>query len=289
MPELPEVENLCLSLRPHLTDHHIAAVRIHRSDIIDFTHADPRQTASSMLLRGQTIARILRYGKKLALVAENGAAISIGLGMTGQLWYIPPHQRLPCRGHIHITWRIKGRTNNPTGRLIFRDVRRFGRIRAFDSVAAMQSIEWSQLGPDALNSPAESLISRLQRTRSPIKAALLDQRLVAGIGNIYADESLFHARIHPLTPAANLPRERFNQLVRSIFTTLRQAVDNGGTTLRDFNDADEAPGRNQHYLAVYGRAGKKCLICGTPLRVIRIRQRSTTFCPHCQTQNHDTL
>jgi len=235
-----------------------------------------------MLLRDQTIVRILRYGKKLALVAENGATISIGLGMTGQLWYIPPHQRLPCRGHIHITWSIEDHSNDSTARLIFRDIRRFGRIRVFDSVTSMRSLEWNKLGPDALNSPAKLIISSLRRTRSPIKAALLDQRLIAGIGNIYADESLFRARIHPLTPATDLSGRRFNQLAHSISTTLHQAVDNGGTTLRDYNDANGTPGRNQHYLAVYGRAGRECPECGIALRVIRIRQRSSTFCPHCQ-------
>jgi len=300
MPELPEVEHLRRTLNPVVIGQWIADLRIHRSDVIrggddnpafpdhdDFGRESRHRRRRALLLGGR-IASLHRHGKQLAMVTADGRALCIGLGMTGQLWYIPAGHRLPNRAHVHLTWRLTADAENenrprpPHARLVFRDARRFGSIRPFASFARLESERWARLGVDALCVSAAELRTAVARTRSPIKAALLDQHRIAGIGNIYADEALFEAGIHPFTPADRLEARQITRLARAIRMVLRQGLHNGGTTLRDYVDANGQPGRNGLTLAVYGREGQPCVRCRAPLHTGRLQGRSTSWCPACQ-------
>ena len=165
---------------------------------------------------------------------------------------------------------------------MFRDPRRFGGLWCYASRESMEAERWSRLGPDALSIDARTLSKRLGRTRRAIKAALLDQRLLAGLGNIYADEILFAARIHPLSRSASIPPAHCRRLAETIRRVLRQAITAGGSTLRDYVDGQGRPGTYVLRHLVYGRRGKPCARCRRPLRSRPVAQRTTVYCPSCQ-------
>jgi formamidopyrimidine-DNA glycosylase len=283
MPELPEVESLRRSLEPHLLGRTVASAALRRRDICESYRAGRRtRTTPADLLEGVTIERLLRHGKQLAIIADSGAVLCVHLGMSGQLLFSPsPPRGGPERGrptsHIHALWTLQ-----PTGHLYFRDPRRFGGLWTFDSLKALQDHRWSSLGPDALTITQKQLQSALEGSRRAIKAALLDQEALAGVGNIYADEALFLARIRPGRRVANLKASEVAALAEAIRTVLTRSIASGGSTLRDYRDANGQPGSTQQTLAVYGRAGQNCTRCLTMLKHAQIAQRTTVWCPACQ-------
>ncbi|MHC4107643.1 MAG: Fpg/Nei family DNA glycosylase, partial [Planctomycetota bacterium] len=202
------------------------------------------------------------------------------LGMSGQLHYVPAGQRPPRRDHVHCMWWIT--THRGSGRLVFRDPRRFGGLWTFSSMDHLRRDRWSRLGPDALTISAAALHRRLRGTRRRLKAALLDQRLLCGIGNIYVDESLFAARIHPCSVSLALPPRQTQALASAIRATLRHAIRAGGSTFRDYLDGRGQPGRYTTRHQVYGRAGSPCLSCGRALERQEVGQRTTVACRRCQ-------
>lgn len=282
MPELPEVEHLRRSLVPILVGRAIASVRLHRRDVV----TGPRRPAD--LFAGAAVRDALRKGKQLALVADTGRAMCIHLGMTGQLLALPLHARVAPPTHAHVEWRLAahaGPTDHQAGppeptRLVFRDPRRFGGVWTYPSLEALVEARWSALGPDALTITPCELAPRLVATSRPIKAALLDQSVLAGVGNIYADEALFRAGVAPTHAAARIAD--LDGLCRAIRDTLDAAIAAGGSTLRDYRDATGAPGGFQRRHAVYGRGGEPCLRCGARLSSAAIAQRTTVWCPACQ-------
>ncbi len=281
MPELPEVENLKRTLEPLIVGAKIHAVRLFRRDIVRL-HAPSRQGKSiyDQLLAGRRIACLVRRGKQLAIVADDGSTLCIQLGMTGQLWYLRRHQRLHQNDHVHCVWQLSRRARR--GRLVFRDPRRFGRLTAFASFTELESSSWAALGPEAVTIRSNTLRQRLRSTRRAIKSALLDQHIIAGIGNIYADEALFTAHIHPESRADKLAHDDSQTLAKSIRSILQRAVLSGGSTIRDYTDA---LGRNGSFASehrVYGRSGQLCVRCTTRLESRFVGQRSTVFCPYCQ-------
>jgi formamidopyrimidine-DNA glycosylase len=169
------------------------------------------------------------------------------------------------------------------GRIEFRDPRRFGGVWTFASFPELVERRWKSLGPDALTATAGAVFDRLQRTRRPIKAALLDQNLLAGLGNIYVDELLFRCGVHPLTPCDRLDRPRVRTMVSHMRRLLGSAVEAGGSTLRDYVDAEGRAGGFQNLHRVYGRAGLFCKRCGKSLKDLRVAGRMTVYCPGCQT------
>ena len=285
MPELPEVERVRMCLDSLLPGRRVIGLHRYRPGV---THAvrtpasrgtgraGPPATRAELLL-GARIVRLERVGKELAIHANDGRTICCHLGMSGQLLSLQPHARMSRTDHVHISWRF-----DDGSRLVFRDPRRFGGIWAFPTPACLLNTRWSHLGPDAASIRADVLDRRLSHTRRAIKAGLLDQRIVAGIGNIYADESLFVAGLHPLTPANRLGDARTRLLATAIRTVLREAIRSDGSTLRDFVDPLGRPGRTQFTHRVYGRGGVPCLRCGSTLLTTRIAQRMTVFCPVCQ-------
>jgi formamidopyrimidine-DNA glycosylase len=294
VPELPEVESLRLSLLPKLLGRTVTSARLFRRDIL-VAPGDPvggfsrQRTAaakgslrlairpkpyrSADLLVGSTITALTRHGKQLAILTPDRAMI-VQLGMTGSIDFLAPDEKRDT--HAHALW-----TLDTSLRFRFHDPRRFGSLRIFRSTADLNA-HWSTLGPDALTITDEELRSALADTRRPIKAALLDQSILAGVGNIYADESLFLARVHPATIAAQIPSNAVARLADAIRSTLAAAVTAGGSTLRDYTDANGSPGTYVASHRVYGRGGLACLTCGSKLSHALLAQRTTVWCPQCQ-------
>lgn len=239
------------------------------------------------LLEGLSIDTVTRHGKQLAIVAgpsSAGPCVCVHLGMSGTLRYRDeprepgkPNGRGPAAKHVHVTWYL---SNGAT--LAFRDPRRFGGLWTFNALADLQQQRWRQLGPDALVIRTRQLAKNLSRTRRPVKAALLDQSIIAGIGNIYADEALYVSRLHPLTPGCELTPDHLRIVTGALKAVLRKALRAGGSTLRDYRDADGGEGRFQNAFQVYSRKGQDCLNCGDGLDSILVAGRTTVYCPHCQ-------
>ncbi len=286
MPELPEVEHLRRTLEPRLLGRRVVDATLHRRDVAVGPKDPPggfaRQRAvvrpsrlrAAQLLADATIERVDRRGKLLAIIASDGRALGVHLGMSGQLFWAPAGARLPT-DHVHATWRLDDRS-----RLLFRDPRRFGGLWLAETRDELPP--WRGLGPDALTLPPEHLAGLLAKARRPIKAALLDQGLLAGVGNIYADEALHRVGIHPAELACEISAPRALRLGEALRELLRLAVEAGGSTLRDYRAAEGQAGAFQLQHAVYGRAGQACLTCGEVLESGMLAQRTTVWCPRCQ-------
>jgi formamidopyrimidine-DNA glycosylase len=240
-----------------------------------------------LLLEGSAIEEIGRRGKQLAIFGDR-AATGIHLGMTGQLLFRAPGERLRKSDHVHVTWRLVTPGGAAVGRLVFRDPRRFGSVSAHESREELVQTRWDALGPDALTLSASTLIERLRPRRSTsgpvrnVKSALLDQATLAGVGNIYADESLFRAGIRPGRRVDRLTDNEIALLACSILEVLQEAVASGGSTLRDYVDGEGSSGSFQFSHRVYGRTGQMCITCGETLVGDVVAQRTTVWCPRCQ-------
>jgi len=271
MPELPEVETLRRSLVGALVGRTVRGVTLRRRDVVTggVTKAD--------LLVGERVERLERRGKQLAIVAESGRTLCVHLGMSGSVVHVAARTRLERRDHAHAEWRL-----SDGSRVVFRDPRRFGGLWTFGSFDGLLSERWSGLGPDALVVTPAELRGRLSRTARGLKAALLDQSVVAGLGNIYVDESLFRARLSPERRADTLGDAR--PLVRAIRTTLGRAIEAGGSTLSagGYRNGRGEAGSYQAGRLVYGRAGSPCPACRAPLHGAALGQRSTVWCLSCQ-------
>ncbi|MFM9995846.1 MAG: bifunctional DNA-formamidopyrimidine glycosylase/DNA-(apurinic or apyrimidinic site) lyase [Phycisphaerales bacterium] len=275
MPELPEVEHLRRTLAAVLPGRRVVRAVLHRGDMCAMPKG--RAAGARALLKGGVFVAPARHGKQLALVTKDGRALRVHLGMTGQLFVLGRGRTPPRPDHVHAEWVL-----DDGSRMLFRDPRRFGGMAAYATLDALRAAEWSPLGPDALTIEANSLGAALRGTRRAVKAALLDQAVLAGVGNIYADESLFAAGIHPCRRADRLGAAEVSRLCGTIRATLTRAVEAGGSTLRDYVDGNGAPGGYQRSRLVYGRSGEACPTCRTALRVTRVAQRTTVYCRACQ-------
>lgn len=271
MPELPEVERVRRTLEAALVGRRIVTVQVNRRDVIDGPNDGPS------LLVGSRIARISRKGKQLAIESEQGGVLVGHLGMTGQFLVGTPAP-LAALSHVHVTWTLE-----PTITLAFRDPRRFGGLWPLSSPAALHE-RWGRLGPDALGVTAEQLREALRGGRRACKAVLLDQQAIAGVGNIYADEALFQAGISPRLRADRLTIDETARLAAALRAILASSVEAGGSTLRDFVDAQGNPGAYRDRHQVYGRAGEACVRCGMALRSGVVAQRTTVWCAGCQSR-----
>jgi formamidopyrimidine-DNA glycosylase len=237
----------------------------------------PISDTFALKLRGRTIRRILRRGKYLIVEVEPKAYLLIHLGMSGRIFY-----HAPAGIDARHTQAVLGFSDSTE--LEYRDHRRFGLLAVYEGMRLVQIPEIRSLGRDPF-SPAfrgEWLWALLQKSRTEIKSFLLDQRKVAGLGNIYACESLFIARIHPKRRCFTLTLEDSLRLANGIRKALRSAVKHHGTSFSDFRDSDGNTGENQDYLTVFQKKGIKCVRCGSPIRRIRQGNRSTFYCSHCQ-------
>jgi formamidopyrimidine-DNA glycosylase len=267
VPELPEVETVRRQLGPRITGRVIVDAGSHWSD--KFTPA--------MEAVGTKVGEVDRRGKYLVVALDDGHELVIHLGMTGRLETTTE----PGLDHPHLRawWQLDdGYT------LTFHDIRRFGRIRVVPTGDYSTIPTLAELGPDPFNPDftGDSLWQAIRSSRRHLKTQLLSQRPVAGIGNIYADEALWLARINP--SVRTLSRPRAARLAESIREALASGITHGGTTLRDYVTVDGEQGRNQHHLHCYGRAGEPCERCGTTLRSRSLDARTTTWCPVCQSR-----
>ncbi len=281
MPELPEVETVARGLRRSILGRRIVSVRLGKTDFID----DP--VALEQHLPGRRIEGVERYGKFMLLrlsavvasdrVPENGDAASasllVHLGMTGQLAPSPAAQ--PNEKHTHV-WMLldDGRE------LRYTDPRRFGRMAYLTQALLTQHL--TAFGADPLEVSATEFAARIRGRRARIKALLLDQSVLRGVGNIYADESLWRAKIHPARLGAQLNKEQAETLRKVLQDILRKAIALRGSSISDFLDANGEPGEYQRHHRAYGREGKGCYRCGTPIRRAIVAGRSSYFCQKCQ-------
>jgi formamidopyrimidine-DNA glycosylase len=272
VPELPEVETVVRELRPHLTGRKIVHMTTSGKSL-----RRPWASEWESNLAGQVIERVWRRGKWIILDMAKGGRFVFHLGMTGQLTVKPTDA--PVETHTHLLATLSGKNKQ----LRLRDVRRFGSAEFFaDQPALEEFFESSKLGPEPFELPPRYWRERLAATDRCLKAVLLDQRVVVGVGNIYADESLHRARLHPARQARDLSAEEVSRLRRAIVAVLRQAIERRGSSIRDYIGGSGRKGRFQREFRVYGRPGKPCLTCRAPIERIRLAGRSTHFCPRCQ-------
>src|SRR5438045_3892507 len=281
MPELPEVETVARGLRQAILGRRILSVTLGKTDFID----DP--AALEQHLPGRQIEAVERYGKFMLLrlsavneetrAATNGDAAPVSLlvhlGMTGQIAPSPAGQ--PREKHTHVCLLLDdGRE------LRYTDARRFGRIAYLTEVPLEQ--ELTRFGADPLEIGKEEFVKRIRERRARIKALLLDQSVLRGVGNIYADESLWKAKIHPARLGAKLSREQAEVLRHALQEILHKAIVMRGSSISDFLDAQGEPGEYQRRHRAYGREGKACHRCKTVIRRGIVAGRSSYFCPKCQ-------
>ena len=269
MPELPEVETIVRGLRPTLPGKTIEQIRVLHPDVL---RQPPRDFSAR--LRGRVFESVHRRGKNIVLHLTDGVVLVVNLGMTGRLVWSRDEARAT---HPAVRFTLSA---GPV--LVYDDVRRFGALEVMDET------EWSlrdrRLGPEPLSSTftARRLHADLSRSISPIRSWLLDQRRVAGVGNIYANEALHLAGIHPQRPAKSVTVGEARRLHKAVRRTLRRAVENRGTTLRDYRDASGNPGDNAAHLRVYGRGQEPCLGCSTRICRLVFGNRAAFYCPRCQ-------
>ncbi|HVF64515.1 MAG TPA: bifunctional DNA-formamidopyrimidine glycosylase/DNA-(apurinic or apyrimidinic site) lyase [Casimicrobiaceae bacterium] len=269
MPELPEVETTRRGVAPHMTGRRIQSVRIY-----DARLRWPVPANLPELLNGRTVLEVERRSKYLLFRLDTGTLL-VHLGMTGSLRL---HREVPARQtHDHADLLLDDGTL-----LRYRDPRRFGALLWIAPDTSHSLL--AQLGPEPFDDAfsAAYLHMKTRGRTASIKALVMDSRLVVGVGNIYANEALYRARIRPTTPGGRLSQRRLAQLVASVRDVLTEAIAAGGSTLRDFVDSRGQPGTFQLAYFVYGRGGLPCRVCSTRIRAIRLAQRSSFYCPHCQ-------
>jgi formamidopyrimidine-DNA glycosylase len=272
VPELPEVETVVRDVRPHLVGRRIKSVV---PSELPLRRRWAAEWASHLV--GRRVEAVERRGKWIIIRLTRDTFLIVHLGMTGQLRVMSATE--PVAPHTHLVFGLSPGKQE----LRFRDVRRFGSATLLTGTDALeQFFARAGLGPEPFDMPAAHWWKRLTATKRCLKAILLDQRVVAGVGNIYADESLFQARLHPGRLGAEISKPQADRLRRAIGTVLNRAIDLRGSSIRDYVGGSGQKGNFQERFRVYQRAGQPCPRCGTPIARIRLAGRSTHFCPQCQ-------
>jgi formamidopyrimidine-DNA glycosylase len=280
MPELPEVETIRRQLAPQVEGR-----MLERLEVLDARWCEPAAPAEvEDAVRGRLVERLSRRGKYLVFELADEVHLVMHLRMTGNLLLVPPREDVPGRPHLRARFQLGMQDGVEGVRLLFTDPRRFGTGVVLlgdeardDYFAARLGVE--SLGPDFT---AEALRALAGKRRAPVKAFLLTQERIAGMGNIYADEALFRARIHPLRPVGNLTRAQLAQLRDAVVESLEEGIDARGATIDDFRNADGARGAFQDRFLVHRREGEPCPRCGRPIRKLRAAGRGTYVCEGCQ-------
>ncbi len=295
MPELPEVETVVRDLRPYLVHQMIQKISCGKKQL-----RRPWKIAWNKKITNQVITKIDRRGKWILIHLNHGGVLIIHLGMTGQLTVHSPSD--PIADHVHFRLLLQANPSTNTDQsstdkpkktrksvekqapmeLRFRDIRRFGSVEFFADLPSWEDHHGEMLGPEPFDLTKKEWQEAVQKSNRSLKALLLDQSIVAGIGNIYADESLFEAKLLPTRFGSQLSFEEMDRLRLAIRKVLKKAIESRGSTIRNYVGGSGLQGEYQEVLAVYGRGQAPCLICGTEIQVIRLAGRSTHFCPHCQ-------
>jgi formamidopyrimidine-DNA glycosylase len=280
VPELPEVESVARALRQNLLGRVCTGLQVRFPGVVE-----PSAAALRRAMVGRTLRAVHRHGKYLVLTFARPAAalpravadcpddlthVMLHLRMTGQ---VVLEARSPDP-HVHLEFDFEGLP------VRYRDVRKFGRWTVVDDPLHPTCL--AHVGPDVLDVHFDAWHDAVAGRRAPFKAVLLDQGVAAGLGNIYADETLFRARVHPLARPCDLSRPTLLRVLRSARAVLRLAIDHGGTTFLNFANFHGQPGGFRRKLRVYGRTGEPCRVCGAPIDRIVVAGRSTHYCPQCQ-------
>jgi len=273
MPELPEVETIRRTLVEHVRDIKIKEIKL----IWPGAVSGWEDRAFEDLVTGRRIKTIDRRGKYLLIRLDEDLTLIAHMRMTGRLNYYPEYQ-LPEK-HTHVIFLLEH------GEVHFSDVRKFGRIQAIPTPLCVSESSLRKLGPEPLEEGFTPVIlkERFGKKKLSLKAALLDQHVLAGLGNIYVDESLFQARISPERGVDTLCEVEISKLHHAIQNVLQAGIDAQGTSFRDYRDANGEKGSFEQALQVYGRGGKPCQVCGQKLERIRLAGRTTVYCSSCQT------
>lgn len=274
MPELPEVETIKTGLEKHFLGKTIA--KITHSDK-NLRHALPKNIVN--ILQEAKIKQFYRRAKVLFIHLDNGYSLIFHLGMTGKIVFdiSTVAEHLHKHNHFNVYF-------SDDSYFIFNDIRRFGYVDLCKTDKIEQLFYIKNLAHEPLTEAfnADYLFNKLKNKNIAIKQAIMDNELVVGVGNIYACESLFKAKIHPKTPAKQVSKKRLEILINEIKATLKLAIEKGGSTLSDYVQADGSLGYFQHDFFVYGREGEPCKICNSKIEKITLGQRSTFYCPKCQ-------
>jgi formamidopyrimidine-DNA glycosylase len=275
MPELPEVETIVRNLSSKLKGLEISSVKIIYPPVL-------RKKKPSLIndLKGRKVVSVRRRGKMLLINFERNLSLLIHLKMTGQLLFYPREE--PLDKHTHFILSFKDENKE----LRFRDVRKFGFISCIRNLDISCADELKNLGPEPLEIDFPLFKKLFQGRKARLKSLLLNQNFIAGIGNIYADEILFQAKLHPLTPASHLGDDDLQRLLKAMRDVLRKAIVHKGSSIRSFTNAEGKRGKFQNYHQVYGRESQSCFICGEKIKRLRLGGRSSSFCPRCQKENY---
>lgn len=272
MPELPEVETVVRGLAPELPGRTIRWIEVLRPDLLRVPASVFEESLTGCLIR-----HVSRRGKNIVITGDDGRVLLVNLGMTGRLLLSSPATVVDSAAHLGVRFDLGGGYE-----LLFDDVRRFGALESLDPA------EWAKrelgLGIEPLSTEldADRLHALLSRSKAPIRSWLLDQRKLAGVGNIYANEALFRSGIHPRRTARSVNPADSRRLLDALRTVLTAAISAGGTTLRDYRGADGRPGEYRPMLRVYGRTAEPCFDCGSAIERTVIANRSAFHCPTCQ-------
>jgi formamidopyrimidine-DNA glycosylase len=273
MPELPEVETVVRDLRPLLTKRTITAVRQSKQKL-----RRPWIGKWNELVTGAKIAGLRRRGKWILVDLAGEAVLRVHLGMTGQFTVVSASEPEP--DHLHLVFALDNKTE-----LRLRDPRRFGSAEYFANRTELDAEMNAELGPEPFGLKPEDLHASVKKTTRTLKAILLDQTIVAGVGNIYADEALFRAKLHPGRKGKSLTADECKRLCEAIEAVMTKAIQSRGSTIRDYVGGSGLRGGFQNEFVVYGRTDEPCPVCGTPVKCLRLTGRSSHFCPECQKKN----
>lgn len=276
MPELPEVETIRRSLEKKVIGKSIEKVEALLSQIVK----QPAYEDFAAGVKGEIIENLGRRGKYLLFHFKSGKTLVVHLRMTGQLIYCPPNE--PREKHLCLIFTLENQETREESNLRYLDIRRFGCFYLLNPGERLPGIE--KLGPEPLENEftLDYLKRALQGKKGKIKALLLDQEVIAGLGNIYVDECLFRAGIRPERTGNSLNLKEIERLHQAIPEVLKESISRRGTTISDYLDSEGKKGTFQNYLQVYGRGGEECVNCGSVIQRIKLGGRSTCFCPQCQ-------
>ena len=272
MPELPEVETTTRGLTPHLTGQRVSELVVREPRL-----RWPVAPDAASIVSGATITRLWRRSKLMIIELDNGYSALAHLGMSGSWRICQPTDELRKHDHLLLTL-------SDSVQARYHDPRRFGSFELCLTDQLYSHPRISQLGPEPLTPDfdADYLYERSRTRKAPIKAFIMDNQVVVGVGNIYATEALFAAGISPKRQAGKISKARYQSLVHEIKKVLARAIESGGSTLRDFVNSDGQPGYFAQTLTVYGRAGQSCVECEAVLKSAVIGQRTSVWCPDCQ-------
>lgn len=275
MPELPEVETIVRSLRPMIVDRVVKKVKVNYPPIIGY----PDMETFVQELIGRKIEAIKRRGKYIVVELTGFDLLLTHLRMSGKLVYTAKTTKQEKHTHVVIDF-------ENDHQLRFIEIRKFGRMYLIPETEPEKAGGYATLGPEPLEMQESEFIERLSTKTTRIKPLILDQKFIAGIGNIYVDEALFLSKIHPEQAADTLSHSKKKDLFAAIQKVLKIGIENRGTSKRDYVDGFGETGENQKYLKVYGRAGEKCYLCGSEILRIKVGGRSSHICPNCQPKDN---